>query len=424
MDFGEELRRRRIASGLSLRELAVRVHYSRGYLSKVETRQAPASIELARLCDAALRAGGALIALAQPRPRAQAEGELAGETWTVTMDPGAGSWFTTAHTRGPGGGPTGGVRLAVSVPRPAGGSPSDQATVEAFRAWFRQLRALGQQVSPGVLLPMLIAQTHTLRQLAAAARDADKRTLLRLASHYAEYAGWMSQEAGDDRAALWWTDQATNFAIVAGDPVMGSYALVRHALISLYSNDPAQAISLGQRAQSDARAPARVRGLAALHEAQGHALAGGYDDCHRALERARRHLAQHDDEPDAPILGTSTVVDPASMVAGWCLHDLGRPGDATPILNEEIARLPSYAYRSRARFATRRALAYATAGELDHACEVTHQLLPEARVVASATIRIDLHRLARALGRWPRHHAVLQLQPHLDSALAGGRQFT
>ena len=72
----------------------------------------------------------------------------------------------------------------------------------------------------------------------------------------------------------------------------------------------------------------------------------------------------------------------------------------------------------------RRALAYATAGELDHACELTHQLLPEARVVASATIRIDLHRLARALGRWPRHHAVLQLQPHLDSALAGGRQFT
>ena len=59
MDFGEELRRRRIASGLSLRELAVRVHYSRGYLSKVETRQAPASIELARLCDAALRAATA-----------------------------------------------------------------------------------------------------------------------------------------------------------------------------------------------------------------------------------------------------------------------------------------------------------------------------------------------------------------------------
>jgi len=423
MDFGEQLRCRRIAAGLSLRELSARVHYSRGYLSKVETRQAPASVELARLCDAALRAGGALIALAQPRVRVQADGELAGEAWTVTMDPRAGSWFTTAHAPGPAG-PPGELRLAMSMPRQADGNPSDQATAEAFRSWFGQLRALGQQVSPGVLLPMLIVQTHTLRQLAGSARGADKRALLRLASRYAEYVGWMSQEAGDDRAALWWTDQATHFAVAAGDPVMGSYAVVRRALISLYSNDPAQAISLGQRAQADTRAPARVRGLAALHEAQGHALAGGYDDCHRALERARRHLAQHDDEPTASILGTSTVVDPASMVAGWCLHDLGRPGDAAPILNEEIARLPSYAYRSCARFATRRALAYATSGELDHACELTHQLLPDARIVASATIRFDLRRLARALGRWPRHHAVRHLQPHLDSALAGGRQLT
>jgi len=205
---------------------------------------------------------------------------------------------------------------------------------------------------------------------------------------------------------------------------MGSYALVRRALISLYSNDPAQAISLSQRAQSETWAPARVRGLAALHEAQGHALAGRYDDCHRALDRGRRHLAQHDEEQDAPILGTSTIADPANMVAGWCLYDLGRPGEAAPILDEEIARLPGYAYRSRARFATRRALAYAAAGELDHACELTHQLLPEARAAASATIRIDLHRLARVLGRWPRHHAVRHLQPHLDSALAGGRQVT
>ena len=191
MDFGEELRRRRIASGLSLRELAARVHYSRGYISKVETRQAPASIELARLCDAALRAGGALIALAQPPPLEQADGDQAGEKWTVTMDPGARGWSTPAHTRDPDGAPGGELRFALSMPRYAGGSPSGQATAGVFRAWFRQLRSLGQHESPGVLLPMLIAQTHTLRQLARE-QNADRRALLKLASRYAEYVGWMS----------------------------------------------------------------------------------------------------------------------------------------------------------------------------------------------------------------------------------------
>ena len=64
MEFGDELRRRRMAAGLSLRDLGRLVHYSRGHLSKVETGKAIASIELARLCDSALNSGGALVGVA------------------------------------------------------------------------------------------------------------------------------------------------------------------------------------------------------------------------------------------------------------------------------------------------------------------------------------------------------------------------
>ncbi|MFD0488329.1 helix-turn-helix domain-containing protein [Saccharopolyspora spinosporotrichia] len=55
--FGAELRRLRIAAGMALSELARRVHYSKGYLSKVETGLKPAQPDLARRCDAALDAG-------------------------------------------------------------------------------------------------------------------------------------------------------------------------------------------------------------------------------------------------------------------------------------------------------------------------------------------------------------------------------
>jgi len=67
-DFGAELRRRRRASGLSLHDLSVAIHYSRGHISKVETSKVAPSAHLVRLSDAALRAGGELIAFAATRP--------------------------------------------------------------------------------------------------------------------------------------------------------------------------------------------------------------------------------------------------------------------------------------------------------------------------------------------------------------------
>ncbi|KAA9161632.1 tetratricopeptide repeat protein [Amycolatopsis acidicola] len=66
--FGAELRRLRAASGLSLADLEKRVHYSKGFLSKVETGLATPSAALAALCEEQLDAPGALTALLPGRP--------------------------------------------------------------------------------------------------------------------------------------------------------------------------------------------------------------------------------------------------------------------------------------------------------------------------------------------------------------------
>ena len=420
--FGEELRRRRIAAGLSLRDLAALVHYSRGYLSKVETRQAPAGIQLARLCDAALHAGGELVALAaQGQRQPPVTGDYSGVVSAMTAGRGAGNGVRILPGKEL---DTDGAASPARFLLPAPGRPSEsqvESIADSFGALFTQLRTLGQRVSPGVALPALVAQAHTLRDLAILATGADQAALLRLAARYAEYTGWMMQEAGDESAALWWTSQAAQFAAAGGDLVMGVYTLVRRSLICLYQEDHRQTVHLGQLAQADASAPARVRGLAALREAQGHALAGAPDECHRALDRARACLAQAGQEGDSPVLGTSTVPDPASMAAGWCLHDLGRPEEAIAILDREIARIPAQAHRSRIRYAARRALAYATAGDVTGACQLTREFLPEARDLASATIRVDLRRLARVLGRWPSNPAVRDIQPALTSVIAAGQ---
>ncbi|GAB3872969.1 hypothetical protein GCM10029964_012320 [Kibdelosporangium lantanae] len=74
-DFGVELRGLRRSAGISLAELARRVPYTKGYLSKVETGAAQPNAKLAELCDTALATGGRLAALVPatrrrgPRPR-------------------------------------------------------------------------------------------------------------------------------------------------------------------------------------------------------------------------------------------------------------------------------------------------------------------------------------------------------------------
>ncbi|TCC40288.1 helix-turn-helix domain-containing protein [Kribbella speibonae] len=65
MSFGSRLREYRDHRGWSLADLARATHFSRSYLSNVENGRKPATDDIARACDAALRAKGELIAAAR-----------------------------------------------------------------------------------------------------------------------------------------------------------------------------------------------------------------------------------------------------------------------------------------------------------------------------------------------------------------------
>ncbi|MFI9275670.1 helix-turn-helix domain-containing protein [Kitasatospora sp. NPDC052896] len=64
-EFGAALRRLRTSRGLSLTDLSRLVHYSKGYLSKIENGGKPAGSDLARRCDQVLRADGTLLRIAE-----------------------------------------------------------------------------------------------------------------------------------------------------------------------------------------------------------------------------------------------------------------------------------------------------------------------------------------------------------------------
>jgi tetratricopeptide (TPR) repeat protein/DNA-binding XRE family transcriptional regulator len=77
--FGGELRRLRQEAGHSLPAFAKRIHYSKGYLSKIETGMVRPNESLARLCDVELGTGGALLALLpEPTTRRRRNGSSGG----------------------------------------------------------------------------------------------------------------------------------------------------------------------------------------------------------------------------------------------------------------------------------------------------------------------------------------------------------
>ncbi|WP_145905365.1 helix-turn-helix domain-containing protein [Kitasatospora viridis] len=409
-NLGAELRRLRLAAGLSLTQLGERLSYSKGHLSKIERGQKTPPVELVRRCDALLRADGRLIALAPAEP-VRRRGGAADLDRRQALAVGAGSLLALGL------GTPAGVPAAVPTVGTAVETTGASTVLGAFRIQFDQMRRLGQVLAPGELLPMLTAHTDTLAVRAAAVGDRERRPLLVLASRYAEFAGWMAQEAGDDATALRLTGRAVDLAEAGGDRDLAGYALVRRGLISCYAGDSGQTVGLAQLAQHRAL-PTRIRGLAAQREAQGHALAGDRDACLRSLDLARTLLARADERDGSPTLGTTNLPDPAAVVAGWCLHDLGRPHEAAEVLDRECARIAPEALRTRTRFGIRRALAHAAAGEVEHACALAAELLAPQSAVPSATVALDIRRLARELSRFPSSRAVRELQPALVAALA------
>lgn len=416
--FGPELRRLRLAAGLSLTRLGELVHYSKSQLSKVERGIKPPSAQLARLCDAVLETEVPLASLVSAESQeVQLPGiDDGGEVWLMQLSASGPSWFQPISRRqAVATGAASVVGLGIGTPHTSA-AVAGKTLLEGASALFDQYRRLGQATSPEVVLPALIAQTHTLRELAEGTGVGNRKSLLTLASRYAEYIGWLVQETGNDRGALWWTDRAVELADAGGDHDLAAYALVRRALVTFYRNDAEQTIQLAAQAQSSGLPP-RIRGLAAQREAQGHALAGDYTACMRCLDRARVFLTQEAPGTSGPVIGTTNLSDPVAMVTGWCLHDLGRPQRAAETIDREIAQVPAHAARSRARYGVRRALAHAMAGEIDHSCALAGELLGTTEAVGSATIRADLKRLAQTLARHPRNPSVRKLAPQLAAAL-------
>lgn len=394
-EFGTELRRLRAAVGLSMSGLGALIHFSKSHISKVENGQKSPSPHFIRMADSALAAGGRLIALAdaQASRHVDAVAQVAG---TPTPQP---------------------PSTARNDQNPAEPKVEVEYALGVFGAVLTNLRDLGQILNPSTVVDMLRPHFSALNSLAARLDGPLADETLILTAHFADFTGWMAQEAGDDVTALRWIDTSATLAKDAHENNLIAHSHVRRANIALYQQDAYGTIAFAKQAQ-EVECSRRVKSLAALREAQGHALAGSYEEFKACVDRAAvLHTESGKEQSHRPPLGPTRIADPVALTTGWSLYDLGRSAEAIEILEPLLARTEKTRSRAWARTATRLALALASMREIDRTCALLRDILSFSLVTRSATIRSDLRQLSRTLNRWSSDPSVQEIMPHLSAAL-------
>ncbi|MFI6758415.1 helix-turn-helix domain-containing protein [Micromonospora sp. NPDC050417] len=165
--FSARLAELRLARGLSLRDLARRVYFSKSYLHDLETGRCRPTSETAQRLDDVLEAGGVLAALVVDAP-------------AVTT-------------------PDDDQRIAYVIDRPA---RLDAAAVHHLAEVLAAQRRLDDVLAAPVMLPWAVPQWRTVLDLTAQARGPHAPKLQAVAAEWTQFVGWLHAEARNDSDAM------------------------------------------------------------------------------------------------------------------------------------------------------------------------------------------------------------------------------
>lgn len=256
-----------------------------------------------------------------------------------------------------------------------------------LRRVFPELSTADWLLGCQAVLPVMPRHLAVVEQLLSDASGRARVELLEAGARYGEFTSWLYQDAGNPRAAGFWADRAVEWATEAGDETMVAYTLARKAHQAAEAGDAARAVGLAHAAQRPT-VPGRVNAVAMLQEGHGHALAGderaALDQLDQALGLAER--AAGDDGPGRYLTPGYVEIQRAA-----CWLVLGRPERTVPVLERELATLPTVHRRDRGVYTARLAAAYAASGQREQAAATARQAREVARATGSRRILRELH---------------------------------
>jgi hypothetical protein len=405
--LGAELRARRSAQGLTLKDLAERTGFSSQHISSAELARAPVSGPFVAACDHALRADGALVrlfpAVIQEQAMLRHERSIARSGLPAALrcavpHSEVGADVEPTNRRGllGAGAATalGGLGAAAAV-APAAARDIDPALPAH---WMRLLSLLGRHDALHGPYDVLDTVCHELSVIAdhrQVARGKLRVELLRVESHWTGSATWLSNDAGQVRSRDAWTNRAVRLAQESDYPDMVAFAGMRRSQWAAQELDAPRAIAFAQDALGVSGTSPQTRALCALRAALGHALAGDGAACERSLAEAET-LVAHTDSPTPPWAGGAVSRTYVQTAEARCWLWL-QPRRAIGLYEDILHDWPRDRMRDGAVHQARLALACAAAGEHDRATAEGRKALAVARGTRSSVVTRELKRLGETL---------------------------
>ncbi|MEV0027865.1 helix-turn-helix transcriptional regulator [Nocardia sp. NPDC050793] len=363
--FGAELRARRVAAGLSLRQLASLVLISHALLARIETAQRRPQPDVVDRLDAVLRANGELKRWAEPLT------DFARPPYRIELDP-------------------------------------DSAEI-AVRKLITKVRTADHTMAAGHLDDVIV-YAHGAQQIVSRVDASQRVSLHRAIAEAHQLTGWMQFDRGSVAAAersftaaRRAAEQANALDLLAfvGGPNAG--------FVSTWAGDPDRGAELCYASLGWARRSQnhRLTAFVTTMAARAHARMGETELCLQMLGEAETALSRHrPDEPDPVWL---EVFDDAALAGhrGSCLLDLGQFRAAVDALREQESSSPAAFVRNRTIWLLEQAEAQLRMGDQEAAAATVEQAM---NGVESGLITPRVARLFRSID--------LKLRACEDAAIA------
>ncbi len=390
--IGAEVRRRRLAQGLTLAELGLRAGYSPQHLSSLELASGTVTRQCLAAVDAALDADGALLERlpALVCERALANHARAGaRRYDEDVEP--------TNRRGLLGGAAGAALTAAAVgPAPAAAREVDPALPGHWTELLTLLGSHDAMHGPHDVLSVVERELRVIGEHRAAARGELRTELMRVEARWAQFAAWLSNDAGNSRARHAWADRARRLAQQARYPDMLAFINVRESQWAAQKADARHAVAFAKAALRVPGISEQTQARGALRAAYGHALAKDADACGRSLADAETMMERADPLAVPPWVGRATIdshVRPDEARCWLAMH----PHKAIGLYEGVLHNWPRHRVRDRGLHQARLAVACAAAGELDRAHVEGRKALAITRTTKSSGAARELKRLGAAL---------------------------
>lgn len=300
---------------------------------------------------------------------------------------------------------------SLPVPPPLPCDPPDRPSPEIL-AYLSNVLAehvrADALVGPRYLVPVVQSQLPLIDRLCQASRGSDRRDVLVMGAHFAEFCGWLYQDSGRSDAAVFWTNRALDYAQELNDPQIIAYILMRKSNIATDFGEPGHGLGLANAAltASGALTP-RMRAVSLRQQANAYALLRERPEFERSIDLALAQAAdgiKQDKDDLAPYCTPSFV----AMEAGMSWVALGQADAAVEVFEQSLESWPAgRETRDRGLCLARLATASAVQGNTGRSCQAGVEALAIGRTTGSARIRRQLTALCR------------ELAPHAHDPLAG-----